>query len=158
MEELFAKLFSFVLWKCMGVGIVVAVDKFVVQRRDAIVRRVRQLQAILNIPPCLSVVGDTAPGVTDESLRFGAEMTAFLGLASLGIFGVVAVLGKVKSLWGFITGIVVPVCVMTMIWIYFISARRRFDQGERDTYAEGTGENQGLRRSINSVLQDPGCI
>ncbi len=133
-------------------GAVVAVDELVVQRRDAIVPKARKLQSILKITSCLSVVSDTAPGVTDKSLRFGTELAVCFGILSVSAFSVVAILGKVKSVWGIVFGIVVPVCLFTLVWIYFISARRRFDKGERDTYAESAGENPGLQESIARVM------
>ncbi|RYC61787.1 hypothetical protein CHU98_g4441 [Xylaria longipes] len=73
MEELLGWVIGSALWKGVMLGIVAAVDKLVVQRRAAIVPKVRRLQSILKIPLCLSVVSDTAPGVTDKSLRFGTE-------------------------------------------------------------------------------------
>ncbi|TGJ88233.1 hypothetical protein E0Z10_g565 [Xylaria hypoxylon] len=151
MEELFAFLIH-ILYQGVAVGIVVAIDKFVVRRRDAIVRTVRRLQATLSIPPCLSVVSDTAPGVTDESLRHGTELAVFLGLGSHVLFIAVAMTGKVKSLWGLVAGVVVPACVTISVWIYFICARQRFDGGERDTLDKGNGDNPGLRRSIGGML------
>ncbi len=139
------------------VGIIVAVDKLVIQRRSAIVKTVRQLQAILNTPPRLSVVSDiTESDFTDESLRFGADLDAYFMLTSLPMLGLAAGLGKIKSPLGFVSGIILPACSM-VIWIYFILARRHFDQGARNTYGEeGSGENWSLIwRSIDNVLQDP---
>lgn len=151
MEVLFEILIH-ILGQSFGVGIVVAIDKFVVRRRDAIVRGVRRLQAILSIPPCLSLVSDTAPGITDETLRFGTEMNVYLGMVWHFLFLAVVVAGKVKSLWGLVTGLVVPACFIISVWFYFIRARWAFDRGERDEFEKGSGENPGLQRSIAGVL------
>ncbi|KAI0459043.1 hypothetical protein F5B21DRAFT_457021 [Xylaria acuta] len=78
-DLLTSKLFGFTLWKCMLLGIVTAVDKFVVQRCDTIVQGVRQLQAILNIAPCLSVISDTAPGVTENHCDLEPSWLPFAG-------------------------------------------------------------------------------
>lgn len=72
------------------------------------------------IPPCLSVVSDTAPGITDESLRLGTEMTVFFGSGSFALFVAVTIVGKAKRLWGLVVGIVIPACVTISVWIYFI--------------------------------------
>ncbi|KAI0400372.1 hypothetical protein F4802DRAFT_498651 [Xylaria palmicola] len=151
MDELLGWVVGSVLWKGVLLGTVFAVDELVARRRDAIVTRVRRLQSTLKIPACLRVVSETAPGITDKSLRFGAEMAVVSGVCSLCAFALVAILGKVKSIWGIVFGIVVPVCLFIIVWIYFIAARRRFDQGERDTYVECAGFNPGLRASIARV-------
>ncbi|KAI1293906.1 hypothetical protein F5Y03DRAFT_328565 [Xylaria venustula] len=148
MEELFME----ILCRGLSVGIVVAIDKLVVQRRAAIVRTVRRLQTTLHIPPCLSVVSDTAPGITDESLRLGTEMAVFLGAASLSLLAVTVMIGKGESFWRLVVAIAFPICVTISIWIYFIRARCRFDQGERDTFENRDKNNPGLQRSIGGVL------
>ncbi|GAW21434.1 hypothetical protein ANO14919_109530 [Xylariales sp. No.14919] len=148
MEDLFMD----ILCRGLGVAIVVATDKFVVRRRDAIVQTVRRLQATFNIPPCLSVVSDTAPGITDESLRHGTEMAVFFGIGSLALFVAVAVVGQAKSLWGLVAATVIPACATIFVWIYLICARHRFDQGERDTFEDCSGNNPGLWRSIGGML------
>ncbi|KAI1158453.1 hypothetical protein F5B18DRAFT_87496 [Nemania serpens] len=150
MEELVS--FSmYIVYQSMCVGIIVAIDKFVVRRRDAIVQTVRRLQAILRIPSCLSVVSDTAPGITDESLRFGTELSVFLGIMSHVLFVSVVVAGKVKSPLGLITGIVIPAFVTIFVWIDLIRARQAFDRGERDVFDKDNVDNPGLRRALLAV-------
>ncbi|KAI0186066.1 hypothetical protein EV127DRAFT_501785 [Xylaria flabelliformis] len=146
MEDLFAIFVQF-LWQGISVGIVIAIDKYVVRRRDSIVQTVRRLQATLSIPPCLSVVSDTAPGVTDQSLRNSTELIVFFGLSSLALFVIVVIIGKVKSLWGLFAGVVIPACVTIFVWTYLICARRRFDREERDTF----DKENGLRISILAI-------
>ncbi|KAI0967325.1 hypothetical protein F4678DRAFT_249152 [Xylaria arbuscula] len=148
MEELFME----ILYRGLSVGIVVAIDRFVVRRRDTIVPTVRRLQVILHIPLCLSVVSDTAPGITDESLRRGTEMAVFLGMGSLSLLAVTVIIGKGESLWRLVVAIAFPVCVTISIWIYLIRARSRFDRGERDTFENRSKNNPGLQRSIGGVL------
>ncbi|KAI0506271.1 hypothetical protein F5B22DRAFT_650829 [Xylaria bambusicola] len=150
MEELFFG----ILYRGLSVGIVIAIDKFVVQRRDAVVRTVRRLQATLHIPTCLSLVSDTAPGITDESLRIGAEITIFSGIASLALLAVVPLAGITERFWWLVAAIVVSVCLTISVWIYFICARNRFDRGERDIFENRSGNNPGLRRSIGCVHLD----
>ncbi|KAI0517578.1 hypothetical protein F5B22DRAFT_603434 [Xylaria bambusicola] len=72
-------------------------------------------------------------------------------MTSCAAFGMVALAGKVKSIWGIVFGIAVPVCVFMLAWAYFIFARRRFDQGERDNDKENAEENLGLQEAIRSV-------
>ncbi|KAI1739480.1 hypothetical protein F4680DRAFT_448858 [Xylaria scruposa] len=151
MEDLIA-LFIQILCHGVGVAIVIVIDKLVVRRRDGIVRIVRRVQATLRIPPCLSVVSDIDPGITDEALRCGTELAVFLGLGSLILFIVVLMVGKLKTPRGFIAGIVAPAFITISVWIYFIRARKRFDQGERDTFDKENGDNQGLLRHIGGVL------
>ncbi|TRX88209.1 hypothetical protein FHL15_010898 [Xylaria flabelliformis] len=148
MEDFFAFSIQQILCQGIGVGIIIAIDKYVVRRRDSIVQTVRRLQATLRIPPCLAVVSDTAPGVTDQSLRYVTELAVFFGLSSLALFVVVVMIGKAKSLWGLVAGVVVPACVTIFIWTYLICTRRRFDRGERDTF----DKEDGLRISIRSML------
>ncbi|RYC53988.1 hypothetical protein CHU98_g12221 [Xylaria longipes] len=109
MEDFFVE----ILCRGLCVGIIVAIDKFVVRRRDAIVQTVRRLQATLHIPPYLSVVSKTAPGITDESLRHGTEMAVLFGIGSLAIFAVLVIIGKAKSLWRLVAAIVIPVLSYT---------------------------------------------
>lgn len=154
MEILF-EFFMHALCQCLGVGIVVAIDRLVVRRRHAIVRIVHRLQAILSIPACLSLVSETAPGITDESLRRGIELAAYLAFISPFPFIVLAVAGKGKSLWGLVAGIAGPACAIISVWIYFIRARQAFDRGKRDALVKGGGDNPGLRRSIACVMGVP---
>ncbi|KAI0415122.1 hypothetical protein F5X98DRAFT_377072 [Xylaria grammica] len=134
MENLLQRLLLRVtLGKDIMVIIVVAVDKLAVRRRNAIMNRIRRLQAILNIPPFPSVVSDnTAPSVTGEVLRFGAELDVYSVLISIKTLGLIAGLKEFKGLQGFASRVI--------IWIYFIFARRRFDQRERGTHTEGVAE------------------
>ncbi|KAI1358835.1 hypothetical protein F5Y08DRAFT_350405 [Xylaria arbuscula] len=140
MEESFMEIvcqgfFIDILNRGICVGIVVAIDKFVVQRRDTIVPIVRRLQAALHIPHCLSVVSDTAPGITNDSLRWGTLMAVAFGIPSTTL-AVSVVFWKGESLSGLVVAVVVQVLCIIFVWGYFMRARYRFDQGERDTFED----------------------
>ncbi|KAI0878407.1 hypothetical protein GGS24DRAFT_443717 [Hypoxylon argillaceum] len=124
-------------------AIATMIERLVLRHRDAIVQTVRRLQATLRIPPCLWMVSETAPGVTYQSLQFGTRLALVFGLLFFCLLGTVAVLGKVKSVWGLLAGVVFPACAVIPVWICFIRARQRFDQGERDILDKGNGD-QGL--------------
>lgn len=49
---------------------VVLIDKQVVERRDRIVRKGRQLQKALRLPECLCVIAHAEPGILHRDLRF----------------------------------------------------------------------------------------
>ncbi|KAI1112323.1 hypothetical protein F5Y14DRAFT_453147 [Nemania sp. NC0429] len=148
MEELIVRL----LWQGVSFVILVMVDKLVVRRRDAVVRSLRRLQAALHLPTGLHVVSDTEPGITNQTLRLGAELVVFNGICSFGIFAIAEAVWKVKSVWAHVAAIAIPACMTAAVWIYFICARRRFDRGERDTYDIISGDrNPGLYRSLDAM-------
>ncbi|KAH8156236.1 hypothetical protein CIB48_g12011 [Xylaria polymorpha] len=147
------------IWKCVMLGIAVAVDRLVVQRRDAVVPRICQLQSTLKIPPCLFVVSNTAPGITDKTLQVAAEIATSIGLWIVMVFGLFASQERVKGVWG----VVAPVYLYTMLWAYLIFARRRFDKRHRDTYVESAGGGGGTkstraRNQSQRVLEDSGSF
>ncbi|KAI1299911.1 hypothetical protein F5Y03DRAFT_365120 [Xylaria venustula] len=145
MEGLLRGSASFLLGRAVVNGMLIfLVDKLIVQRRDVIVPKVRRLQSAFKIPPFLFVVSDTAPGIEQKELRAGAELVTFGGTACLGIFGLVALHGKVKSVWGAVFGIAFPVFIVILTWAFLISARRRFDRGDRKHFVEGNSDSPGL--------------
>ncbi|KAI1144736.1 hypothetical protein F4825DRAFT_458322 [Nemania diffusa] len=153
MDEIIDGTIAFIVWKGVKLGTVFAVDRLVIQYRDAIVPKIRRLQSILKIPHCLSVISDTAPGITNKALRFGAELTVYLGLCSVSGITLTAILGKASIVWGIIFGLVIPMCLFTSVWAHFIFARQRFDKGERDPDVDMAGANPGLRESIARVME-----
>ncbi|KAI0547614.1 hypothetical protein F4679DRAFT_586283 [Xylaria curta] len=151
MNDLFDFFIQTICQGIIGIANLIVIDKFVVPRRDAIVRIVRRVQSTLRIPPYLWVASDTAPGITDETLLFGAWMAVLFGSGSLALFVAVVMARALKTHRGFLAGIVLPAILTIYVWFYFILERRRFDRGKRDTFDEENGDNQGSRRSIGGV-------
>ncbi|KAH8879435.1 hypothetical protein GQ53DRAFT_755957 [Thozetella sp. PMI_491] len=136
---------------------VVIIDKQVVQRRDQIVHKGRQLQNIY-LPESVCVIADTEPGILYRDLQLAAELLGFTCLiASLGL--VLAIFkGTLWDFWVFGFLFVSPACLIGVLFLSLSLAKRRLlgDRGEiDDTRSSGhSRRNSGLERSIHWVWAD----
>ncbi len=91
MESLAEFLFGAVIRVFLSVSVIM-IDKQIVQRRDRIARKGRQLQKILHLPDYMCVFANAEPGILHRDLRLAAELLGFACLT--GTFGLVLALFK----------------------------------------------------------------
>lgn len=160
-----------VIFGSMLIGVVAAIDKIIVARRDTIVRGGRRLQTILNIPPCLSAISDTPPGIAEEALRRGSERAVFSLILYHCVFAAIVSSGKLRGLRALAFEIIGTTCIAVLIWYYFILERRRSDCGggatnirpdegsqEKAYGSRHAGTDTGLQKSIQSIIDMPVCL
>jgi hypothetical protein len=144
---------------------VIIIDKQVVQRRDIVIRRGRQLQDLLRIPQCIQVITDTDPGMPDGEIRMSAE---FLGLCCfISAFGLVLALakGRIWDPWVLSFGATAPGYLLSVLWLVLVVSKRRrmrspmlTDKKAHHTPHTATqaGRNVELERSITWIWQTVG--
>ena len=157
MESLAEFLLGTVTRAFLSVSIVI-IDKQVVQRRDQIVRKGRQLQTILHLPDYICVIANAEPGILHRDLRLAAELLGFTYL--IGTFGLALALCK-GTLWDFwVIGFIFigPACLVGVLFLSLVLAKRQLlRDGEKidDTINSGHGgRNIELERSIHWVWVD----
>lgn len=136
-------------------AVIILVDAQIVQRRDTIVQRGRELQNSLHIPNCLRVFAEADPGMLKEDLRAAAH---FLVLAcAMVVFGVLVAFLKWTVRDSSVLGAAVigPLCIVLLVWLGLILGRRKISKGnfqdDREDPEKGTpnnGWNPGLKRAL----------
>lgn len=118
------------------------VDTQIVPRRDTIIRHGRYLQNALHIPTCACVFTETDPGIEDRDIRLSAKFI-FTAFTIFGA-GLLFALGR-GSLWNIFSlafMVVVPGCLLTLLWIGMAFSRRRRAKEAESVFC--------LRRGIDS--------
>ncbi|KAI1659236.1 hypothetical protein F4813DRAFT_395170 [Daldinia decipiens] len=134
----------------------ILIDAKIVQRRDTIVQRGRELQNSLRIPSCLRVFAEEDPGILKENLRTAAH---FLVLAcAMAVLGVLVVFLNWTVWDSSVLGVAIisPFCMVLIVWLGLILGRRKISKGnfkdDREDPEKGI-PNNGLNPGVKRALQ-----
>ncbi|KAK3938762.1 hypothetical protein QBC46DRAFT_439664 [Diplogelasinospora grovesii] len=132
--------------------IVVIIDKQIVQRRDVVIRRGRQLQNLLRLPEWMRVFSETDPGMLDKDIRTSAECLAASSLsAGLGVTAALAK-GTLWDFWALSLGVAIPVCINIVVWLMLIHSKRRQSRAQPLLIGNGyRSKEQGGRHYDHSA-------
>ncbi|RKU48569.1 hypothetical protein DL546_008174 [Coniochaeta pulveracea] len=135
--ELLAEFIGQVVVRSIITAVILLVDKYIVQRRDAVIRGGRQAQNRLRMPECLRVFTETDPGMSDEAIRDSAYLIVFC--CFLTVFASLVALVKETVLDKFVLGfgVVGPACVLSLLWLGLILSKRRRERTQTYTGKEG---------------------
>ena len=137
---------------------IVIIDKQIVQRRDQIVRKGRQLQKMLHLPDYMCVIASVEPGILHRDLRLAAELLGFTCLIGTLGLGLAFLKGTLWDFWvlGFLC--IGPACLVGVLFLSLALAKRRLlrDGAKIDDAMNSghDGRNIGLERSIHWVWAD----
>ena len=171
--ECIGQCMAHVIFRCFLTAAVYVIEKHIVQRRDSVILRGRQLQDLLRLPECMRVFSETDPGMPDKDIRQGAEV--------LSICGFVSALGGLSALtkwtiwdpWVMVPGVAVPGSAFCLLWLGLALSKRHRLRSQTSTTGEGyhatrtllnkeqAGQRAGeggrdleLERSMRSVWAD----
>ncbi|KLU89234.1 hypothetical protein MAPG_08208 [Magnaporthiopsis poae ATCC 64411] len=133
MEEALGHLLANIVWRCFLSLLVIGIDKFVIPRRDAIVRLGRRVQDHLRLPGFACIFSEADPGILERHLRTSCLLALITCIyLSLGLLVVVLERPQHPVAWIFALG--VPLSALMGIWAWLACAKRRIDRGNaRDT-------------------------
>ena len=144
------------IFRCSLTMIVVLIDKQIVQRREVVIRRGRQLQNLLRLPQWMRVFTETDPGMLDGDIRMSAEILAMSSL--IAGLGATVALAK-ETPWDpyvLSLGAVVPTCINVILWLSLIQSRRRLS-GSRPVHSRsGHGSSEKESRQYDYIVRDWG--
>lgn len=107
-------------------AVVLVVDKLIVQRRELVIKRGRQMQRMLHIPECLTVFTEVDPGMPDSDIRMAGS---FLGVpyfvALMVSLAAIRLRASPWSRWIWTWCIAVPFCMTILVWLWLIMSKRK---------------------------------
>lgn len=110
------------------------IDTQIVPRRDSIIRHGRQVQDYLHIPTWARVFTETDPGMPDADIRLAAKFifTAFTSFAAGLLFAFAR--GSFWTVSSLAFVVVIPGCLLTLLWIGMSFSRRRRAREEESVF------------------------
>lgn len=150
------------------------IEHYIVERRELVIRHGRQLQRYLRLPDCLCIFAETDPGMLDDDIRLASMLLAIASFSS--ILGLLAGIAEgTISHAVLIAGIVLPTCLIILLWLLLCLSRRRLvssrvsllddsNEEERMTASRkgqgsggrGQGQDDGRRnRIMETSLEQP---
>lgn len=123
--ECLGKFITQVIIRSILTGAAIIIDKHIVQRRDLVIRRGRQVQNWLGLPEWACVFSEKDPGMLDADIR-AAAMALFVTclVATLGMVAAYS-RGTFWDPWALALGVVIPGCLVILIWLVLILSKRR---------------------------------
>lgn len=153
--ELIGRLLVEVIFRTLVAGVLLFIDRQVVERRDIIIRWGRRTQHALRVPRCLRAFTDTDPGMLDREIRFAAQIAFGSGLAmncGLLIF-ILEPEGKTRNIICLVLVVVYPAVAALVTWLALVLARRRLERRfascEKINHTDG---DMGLATSIGMFM------
>lgn len=126
-----------VAFRCLLAGIILVIDWLVMRRKESIISNGRYIQDSLHLPETLQIFAKTDPGMQDRQLHTGSHVLVLIWLSQA--LGLLAALGteKVWSLAVLIPGLVVPLCLFCILYLWLVISRRNFLAAQRLIEVEG---------------------
>jgi hypothetical protein len=128
---------------------------FVIPHRAAIVRFGRGVQNVLHLPSFMRIFADKDPGMLDRELIVITGCVSACGI-STGLGGLITLAAKTWWKVMLVAGVAVPACIMIVLWIVLVLARRRLNrspavatigQTEKDVEGQTEEEEQAAREA-----------
>ncbi|RMJ19041.1 hypothetical protein CDV36_001267 [Fusarium kuroshium] len=110
---------------CLSLYIFMIEHEVIRKRRDAIIARGRQFQEKPRLPEYLRPFADQDPGMLDSDMRRAATMFGFSWLFStIGLWFGIPIKGKILDPVVIGLGFVNPICVICIVWLDLVLAKR----------------------------------
>jgi hypothetical protein len=175
--ECIGQFMAHIIFRCFLLAVVRAIDKYIVPRRDSIIRRGRQLQDLLRLPECICIFAKTDPGMPDRDIRFSAEVLSLCGLLSF-LTGLLVLDGvAIGDSLVLVMGVAVPGSMVCLLWLGLaLSKRHRLrrqisgtEEGrhatgnllkkeQADQQADDGGSDPSPRASLRAIWADTWLI